>query len=113
MKSDGSPKGTKDKNLNKENEKLAADNNVGKTNKNKSNLNKKIIEQQQKMINMENEKHDSAPQNNYLVKYDTPFLVSTTISNKKTLEELDDNNENAEIFLRNLINKRGTDVSYI
>jgi len=46
-----------------------------------------------------------------LVKYDTPFLVSTTISNKKTLEELDDNNENAEIFLRNIINKRELDVN--
>ena len=46
-----------------------------------------------------------------LVKYDTPFLVSTTISNKKTLEELDENNENAEIFLRNMI-KRGDEVIY-
>ena len=42
-----------------------------------------------------------------MVKYDTPFLVSTTLYNKKILEELDDNNENSEIFLRNLINKRG------
>ena len=50
------------------------------------------------------------PQTSSLVKYDTPFLVSTTISNKKTLEELDDNNENAEIFLRNIINKRELDV---
>lgn len=54
--------------------------------------------------------HNSVPQTTSLVKYDTPFLVSTTISNKKTLEELDENNENAEIFLRNLINKRGGDV---
>jgi hypothetical protein len=44
-----------------------------------------------------------------LVKYDTPFLVSTTIINKKTLEELDENNENSEIFLRNII-KRGDEV---
>ncbi len=44
-----------------------------------------------------------------LIKYDTPFLVSTTISNKKTLEELDENNETAEIFLRNII-KRGDEV---
>lgn len=49
------------------------------------------------------------PQTTSLVKYDTPFLVSTTISNKKALEELDDNNENAEIFLRNIINKRELD----
>jgi len=52
----------------------------------------------------------SGPQTFSLVKYDTPFLVSTTISNKKTLEELDDNNENAELFLRNIINKRDLDV---
>ncbi len=45
-----------------------------------------------------------------MVKYDTPFLVSTTINNKKTLEDLDDNNENAEIFLRNIINKKEIDV---
>jgi hypothetical protein len=44
------------------------------------------------------------------VKYDTPFLVSTTISNKKQLEELEDNHEAAEIFLRNVI-RRGDDVS--
>jgi hypothetical protein len=53
------------------------------------------------------------PQTTSLVKYDTPFLVSTTISNKKALEELDDNNENAEIFLRNIINKRELDVNII
>jgi dynein light intermediate chain len=35
--------------------------------------------------------------------------VSTTLSNKKTLEELDESNENAEVFLRNIINKRGLD----
>ncbi len=56
-----------------------------------------------------NDEKNSAPQSSSLVKYETPFLVSTTISNKKTLEELDDNNENAEIFLRNIINKRGGD----
>ena len=52
---------------------------------------------------------DSSSQSTSLVKYDTQFLVSTTLSNKKALEELDDSNENAEIFLRNLINKRGSD----
>jgi dynein light intermediate chain len=53
------------------------------------------------------EKDESAPQTVSLIKYDTPFLVSTTLSNKRILEELDDSNENSEIFLRNLINKRG------
>lgn len=80
--------------------------NVGKTTTKVS----KKTEQQQKMSSgNENSSNssNSAPQTTSLVKYDTPFLVSTTISNKKTLEELDDNNENAEIFLRNLINKRG------
>lgn len=51
----------------------------------------------------------SAPQNSSLIKYDTPYLVSTTISDKKKLEELDENNEQNEIFLRNLIHKRGGD----
>lgn len=69
----------------------------------------KKFEQQQKYSVEEKGSSDLAPQTTSLVKYDTPFLVSTTISNKKTLEELDDNNENAEIFLRNLINKRGGD----
>ena len=41
-----------------------------------------------------------------LIKYDTPFLVSTSISDKKKLEELDDNNEQNDIFLRNLIYKK-------
>lgn len=44
---------------------------------------------------------------NSLVKYDTPFLVSSTVSNKKTLKELEENNEDNERFLRNIINKRG------
>lgn len=43
-----------------------------------------------------------------LVKYDTPFLVSSTISNKKTLEDLEENEENAQLFLRNIINRGGT-----
>lgn len=51
----------------------------------------------------------TAPQTISLIKYDTPFLVSTTISDKKKLEELDENNEQNEVFLRNLIYKRGGD----
>ncbi len=57
--------------------------------------------------NNREEKDESVPQTISIVKYDTPFLVSTTLSNKRILEELDDSNENSEIFLRNLINKRG------
>ena len=77
--------------------------------KNTSKTKQKKSEQQQKYNSGGDDKSTSnaTPQSTSLVKYDTPFLVSTTISNKKTLEELDDNNENAEIFLRNLINKRG------
>lgn len=56
------------------------------------------------------DKPTSLPQRNSLVKYDTPFLANTSISNKKVLDELDDNSENAEIFLRNIINKKGTDI---
>jgi len=52
------------------------------------------------------EKHTTVPQNNSLVKYDTPFLVSTTINSKKAFEQTDDSNESTEIFLRNLINKK-------
>ena len=44
-----------------------------------------------------------------LVKFDTPFLVSSTISNKKTLEDLEENEENAQLFLRNIINKGGSE----
>lgn len=57
------------------------------------------------------EKKSSAPQNSSLIKYDTPYLVSTTISDKKKLEELNENNEENELFLRNLIHKRGGDES--
>ena len=87
---------------------------IGKSTNKKTGLISKRLEQQQKLSSNENtsstagSSRDSA-QMTSLVKYDTPFLVSTTISNKKTLEELDDSNENAEIFLRNLINKRGGD----
>lgn len=40
-----------------------------------------------------------------LVKYDTPFLVSSTATNKKTLEDLEENEEHASIYLRNIIHK--------
>ena len=42
---------------------------------------------------------------NSLVKQDTPFLVSSTATNKKTLKDLEENEENALIYLRNIINK--------
>jgi len=42
---------------------------------------------------------------NSLVKYDTPFLVSSTAINKKTLKDLEENEENALKYLRNIINK--------
>lgn len=40
-----------------------------------------------------------------LVKYDTPFLVSSTATNKKTLEDLEEDEEHASIYLRNIIHK--------
>ena len=43
--------------------------------------------------------------NNSLVKYNTPFLVSSTATNRKTLKDLEENEENASIYLRNIINK--------
>ena len=39
-----------------------------------------------------------------LIKYETPFLVSSTVSNKKLLAELDQNNEEGETFLKKIIN---------
>lgn len=41
---------------------------------------------------------------NSLVKYDTPFLVSSTSTNKKTLQDLEENEENAQNYLCNIIN---------
>ena len=96
MKGDGSP----------ENKDKKDPNTLGKSTNNKM---FKKNESQLKFSSSENFSKDSAPQSTSLVKYDTPFLISTTLSNKKTLEELDDGNENAEVFLRNLINKRGGD----
>ena len=91
MMNEGSPKNKKDNGISK----------------NKSILINKKIEQQQKGSHGDDKPFSDMTQSTSLVKYDTPFLVSTTISNKKTLDELEDNNENAEKFLRNLINKRG------
>ena len=42
---------------------------------------------------------------NSLVKYDTPYLISSTSKNKKTLEDLKESEEAANIYLRNIINK--------
>jgi len=42
---------------------------------------------------------------NSLVKYDTPYLISSTSQNKKTLEDLKETEEEANIYLRNIINK--------
>ena len=39
-----------------------------------------------------------------LIKYETPFLVSSNKSNKKLLAELDQNNEESEMFLKKIIN---------
>ena len=39
-----------------------------------------------------------------LIKYETHFLVSSTVSNKKLLAELDQNNEESEMFLKKIIN---------
>ena len=40
-----------------------------------------------------------------LVKYDTPYLISSTSKNKKTLEDLKESEEQSNIYLRNIINK--------
>jgi len=40
-----------------------------------------------------------------LIRFETPFLVSATVSNKKLLAELDGNNETSELFLKDIINK--------
>ena len=42
---------------------------------------------------------------NSLVKYDTPYLISSTSKNKKTLDDLKESEEAANIYLRNIINK--------
>ena len=40
-----------------------------------------------------------------LVKYDTPYLISSTSKNKKTLEDLKETEEQSNLYLRNIINK--------
>ena len=42
---------------------------------------------------------------NSLVKYDTPYLISSTSKNRKVLEDLKESEEAANIYLRNIINK--------
>ena len=42
---------------------------------------------------------------NSLVKYDTPYLISSTKNNKKTLEDLKESEEDSNTYLRNIINK--------
>ena len=42
---------------------------------------------------------------NSLVKYDTPYLISSTSQNKNTWEDLKETEEDANIYLRNIINK--------
>ena len=73
-------------------------------------------EKKSKYANLEERvenKKSNDPQVSSLIKYDTPYLVSTTISDKKKLEELDENNEQNEIFLRNLIYKRSGEETSI
>ena len=40
-----------------------------------------------------------------LVKYDTPYLISSTSKNRKTLEDLKESEEQSNTYLRNIINK--------
>ena len=59
---------------------------------------------------IENSKNNSEREKNItlissLVKYDTPFLVSSSVTNKKTLEDLESNEESANMYLREIINK--------
>lgn len=44
-----------------------------------------------------------------LVKYDTPYLVSTTLNNKKAFEEMALDAEKTDALLRNIINKKGSE----
>jgi len=59
------------------------------------------------------EKPTTVPQNNSLVKYDTPFLVSTTINSKKAFEQVDESSEATDAFLRNIMNKKSGGSSEI
>ena len=51
----------------------------------------------------ESTSNENILKNNSLVSYETPFLVNSTLSNKKLLEELDASNENAELVLKRII----------
>ena len=42
---------------------------------------------------------------NSLVKYDTPYLISSTSKNRKTLEDLKETEEQSNLYLRKIINK--------
>jgi len=44
-----------------------------------------------------------------LVKYDTPYLISSTAKNKKTLEDLKESEEKSNEYLRKIINKDDDD----
>ncbi|MCQ2820901.1 MAG: dynein arm light chain [archaeon] len=76
---------------------------------------KEIINTEQ-MSGGETEKtyiEDNPLKDDSLLEYDTPFLVTSTLSNKKLLEELDESNENSELFLKNIINNFGVnDTDY-
>ena len=74
-----------------------------KTKKTKSNTNKF-----NPALDFQNTSNNPPPEfvtsSDSLIRYDTPFLVSATVSNKKLLAELDENNEMSELFLKNIIN---------
>ena len=64
-------------------------------------IKEEIVKRSKKNLQREN----NITLSNSLVKYDTPFLVSSTATNKKTLKDLEENEENATLYLRNIINK--------
>ena len=64
-------------------------------------IKEEIVKRSKKNLQREN----NITISNSLVKYDTPFLVSSTATNKKTLKDLEENEENASLYLRNIINK--------
>ena len=64
-----------------------------------------IKEEIVKRSNLNPQRANNITLTNSLVKYDTPFLVSSTATNKKTLKDLEENEENAAAYLRNIINK--------
>ena len=49
---------------------------------------------------------------NSLVKYDTPFLVSSSKTNKKTLQDLNSNEEEADKYLNDIIKNGGHQGQY-